>query len=98
MKFQLLFFFLLLTCMYLSLAQGSYGNCCLGVAAGMKKNVKRNVESYRMQETDGDCNRRAVVFLMKKRPEHPKQRTICADPYQPWVQALMRDVARRMAN
>nr|AYE57140.1 CC chemokine SCYA109 [Epinephelus coioides] len=96
MKFQALFFLLLLTCMYLSLAQGSYGNCCLGYVTGMKANVRKNIESYRMQETDGDCNIRAVVFLMRKRQSHKKQRTVCANPNDIWVQGLMDSVDRRM--
>ncbi|XP_029285612.1 C-C motif chemokine 25b [Cottoperca gobio] len=95
MKFQALFFLLILTCMYLSLAQGSYGNCCLGHVTGMKANVKRNIESYRMQETDGDCNIRAVVFLMKKKPLHKTQKTRCADPNQGWVQDVIRAVIAR---
>ncbi|XP_042340164.1 C-C motif chemokine 25b [Plectropomus leopardus] len=87
MKFQALFFLLLLTCMYLSLAQGSYGDCCIGYVTEMKANVRKRIESYRMQETDGDCNIRAVVFLMKRRPSHERQRTVCANPNDIWVQA-----------
>ncbi|XP_076617905.1 C-C motif chemokine 25b [Chaetodon auriga] len=98
MKFQALFFLLFLTCMYLSLAQGSYGNCCLGYIREMRENIKRNVQSYRMQETDGDCNIRAVVFLMKKRPSKAKQRTVCANPEDHWVQLLVETVNMRTAK
>ncbi|XP_070764789.1 C-C motif chemokine 25b [Enoplosus armatus] len=96
MKFQALFFLLLLTCMYLSVAQGSYGNCCLGYVDEMKPNARRNIESYRMQETDGDCNLRAVVFLMKKRKSRKTQRTVCANPHKLWVQDMIRTVDMRM--
>ncbi|KAG7453794.1 hypothetical protein JOB18_035192 [Solea senegalensis] len=98
MRFQVLFFLLLLTCMYLSLAQGSFGNCCLGHVQSMKDKAKRNIESYRMQEVDGDCNIRAVVFLMKKKASHLKQRTICTNPHDLWVQDLIRAVDKRISK
>ncbi|XP_008334168.1 C-C motif chemokine 25b [Cynoglossus semilaevis] len=94
MKFQALFFLLLLTCMSLSLAQEFYGNCCLGHVKPMKIKGKR-IESYRMQETDGDCHISAVVFLIKKKPSHVKQKTICANPQEAWVQELMAAVDSR---
>ncbi|XP_042273517.1 C-C motif chemokine 25b [Thunnus maccoyii] len=97
MKFQALFFLLFLTCMYMSLAQGSYGNCCLGYVTGMRPKAKRNIESFRMQETDGDCNIRAAVFVIKKklRGKDTKNWTICANPDKKWVQDLIKFVEQR---
>uniref|UniRef100_A0A3Q2W8I0 Chemokine (C-C motif) ligand 25b n=1 Tax=Haplochromis burtoni TaxID=8153 RepID=A0A3Q2W8I0_HAPBU len=63
--------------------QSSYANCCLGYVREIKK--KRNLVSYTMQETDGDCNIRAVLFKWKKR-EQP----VCANPNDHWVQKEMR--------
>ncbi|KAL0966545.1 hypothetical protein UPYG_G00296540 [Umbra pygmaea] len=76
-------FFLTLTCVYLTLAQGSYEDCCLSYVQAMTRNAKRMVASYRIQETDGGCNIPAVVFTMKKGKQY------CAKPNQRWVNELM---------
>ncbi|XP_057696395.1 C-C motif chemokine 25b [Corythoichthys intestinalis] len=110
MKFQALLLLVLIICTTLCVAQddargtgehsrgspGTYGNCCLGHVRRVRPQVKQNIESFRMQETDGDCNIRAVVFTVKKRPEHKTQRTICANPDHPWVQDLKEAVRQRM--
>ncbi|KAM9796634.1 C-C motif chemokine 25b isoform 1-T2 [Syngnathus typhle] len=106
MKFQALLFLVLLFCTTVCLAQeadyptvatlsGSYGDCCLGHVGGMKTKTKEKVQSYRIQETDGDCNIRAVVFTVKKRPGRKAPRTICANPEDIWVQELMEVVRLR---
>ncbi|XP_051768699.1 C-C motif chemokine 25b [Ctenopharyngodon idella] len=89
MKFQILVLILLLACMYPSVAQGSYENCCLKYIVGVRKNMRRNIVSYRVQETDGGCNIPAIVFKLKK------QRTLCADPKQSWVQELMQKIDKK---
>ncbi|XP_014863103.1 PREDICTED: C-C motif chemokine 21-like [Poecilia mexicana] len=94
MKFQVFAILLLFTCMYLSVAQGSYDNCCLGYIKENEKVPKRNIESYRIQETDGDCNIRAIVFIMKKR-RNGVRRTLCANPAETWVQQQMSIVDRK---
>ncbi|KAK9966263.1 hypothetical protein ABG768_003385 [Culter alburnus] len=86
MKFQILVLILLLACMYPSVAQGSYENCCLKYIVGVRKSMRRNIESYRVQETDGGCNIPAIVFKLKR------SKTLCADPRQNWVQQLMQKI------
>ncbi|KAI7795453.1 C-C motif chemokine 25b [Triplophysa rosa] len=83
MKFQILFFFLLLTCMYPSLAQGSYENCCLKYVVGIRKSLRKNISGYIVQKADGGCNIPAIVFQLKK------SKTLCADPRKGWVKELI---------
>ncbi|XP_030582527.1 C-C motif chemokine 25b [Archocentrus centrarchus] len=91
MKIHALVFILLFACMYLSLAQGSYGNCCLGYVSEIKR--KRNIFSYTMQEPDGDCNIRAVLFTMKKRAK-----PVCANPEEKWVKDEMKRINQARKN
>ncbi|XP_062868981.1 C-C motif chemokine 25b [Trichomycterus rosablanca] len=84
MKITVLFFLLLLACMYPSLAQGSYENCCLKHSKGEPR-IKKNIMSYRIQETDGSCNIPAIIFRMRKASV-----TFCADPNKQWVKDLIK--------
>ncbi|XP_053741027.1 C-C motif chemokine 25b [Synchiropus splendidus] len=95
MKSQALFFLLLLSCMNLSRAQGSFGNCCLGYVPKMRPNAYKFIETYRLQETDGDCNISAVVFQMKKRRHQTTKKTVCANPNDPLVQFLIKKVNQK---
>ncbi|CAB1317049.1 unnamed protein product, partial [Coregonus sp. 'balchen'] len=72
--------------MILSVASGSYEDCCLEYVRGLKKAARRMVTSYRRQETDGGCNIPAIVFSMKR------GRLFCADPREKWVNELMLEV------
>ncbi|KAJ8011486.1 hypothetical protein DPEC_G00058720 [Dallia pectoralis] len=82
-------FALTLAGLYLSLAQGSYEDCCLKYVHHMKPSSLRMVMSYRMQETDGGCNIPAVVLTMKK------GKLICVDPKHQWVKNLIAKVQAR---
>ncbi|KTF78788.1 hypothetical protein cypCar_00012283, partial [Cyprinus carpio] len=82
MKFQVLFLLLLLACMYPSVAQGTYENCCLKYAS-VKKGIRNHIMSFRVQENDGGCNIPAVVLKLKNSKE------ICIDPRLAWVKQMI---------
>ncbi|KAK0142778.1 hypothetical protein N1851_019292 [Merluccius polli] len=52
MRSTVMIFLLFLSCMYLSAAQGSYGNCCLGHVDSVRTRAIRNIQSYMLQEAD----------------------------------------------
>uniref|UniRef100_A0A3B4BF87 Chemokine interleukin-8-like domain-containing protein n=1 Tax=Periophthalmus magnuspinnatus TaxID=409849 RepID=A0A3B4BF87_9GOBI len=76
-----------LNCLYLL---GSYGNCCLKFVRKMKASVRRGIQDYRMQETDGDY----FFFIRRGRQSKP----ICANPEDKWVQDVMKSVDRIRNN
>ncbi|KAJ8277391.1 hypothetical protein GJAV_G00074650 [Gymnothorax javanicus] len=89
MRFSVLFLFLILACLYLSLAQGTYENCCLTYVGRVKAPIKKRVVNYRMQENDGGCNIPAVVFIMRS------GKAFCADPSDFWVKRLIKHIDKK---
>ncbi|XP_036410748.1 C-C motif chemokine 20-like [Megalops cyprinoides] len=89
MRFSALILPLILTCVYLTLAQGSYEDCCLRYVRNVNKRTRQMVISYREQVTDGSCNIPAIVFTLKR------GRKFCADPNQKWVKHLMEKIEKR---
>ncbi|XP_066551984.1 C-C motif chemokine 25 [Amia ocellicauda] len=88
MKYSAFFFLLLLTCLYLSLAQGSYENCCLKYVRNVPRHLRKTVTAYRIQETDGSCNIRAIVFIRNN------GKVFCADPKIHWTNMLINRLKR----
>ncbi|XP_029561762.1 C-C motif chemokine 25 isoform X1 [Salmo trutta] len=91
MRFNVMFI-LILACLCVTLAQGSYEDCCLKYVRRVKKTAVRMVTSYRRQETDGGCNIHAIVFTMKR------GRLFCADPREKWVNELMLKVETKKSK
>ncbi|XP_062844073.1 C-C motif chemokine 21 [Trichomycterus rosablanca] len=89
MRITLLFCFLLLGVLYLSLAQGSYEDCCLRYVKPINSKIMKKVINYRRQELDGGCNIPAIVFKTRS------ARVFCANPDEKWVVTLMQQIDRR---
>ncbi|XP_061550565.1 C-C motif chemokine 25 [Phycodurus eques] len=77
---------LVLSCLSLAMAQVSYDDCCLTYVKELTKRIRERAVKYRIQETDGGCNIRAVIFTMRK------GRMYCCDPQETWVQELMSSI------
>lgn len=89
MRFNTLFFLLILSCVCLALAQVSYDNCCLKYVRSMSPAAQKHAVKYRHQKTDGGCNIPAVIFTMRK------GRILCTDPKETWVNELMKKIDER---
>ncbi|XP_028283577.1 C-C motif chemokine 20 [Parambassis ranga] len=93
MRFNTLFFLLILTCLCLALAQVSYDDCCLKYVQcthnTMHRHIEKHAVKYRHQKADGGCNIPAVIFTMRK------GRIICADPKEEWVLKVMKGISER---
>ncbi|KAI7810330.1 putative C-C motif chemokine 21-like, partial [Triplophysa rosa] len=92
MRFNMLFIIVLLGLLHLTLAQGSYEDCCLKYIKTMKPHMKHRVTSYRKQQLDGGCNIPAIIFTMKH------GRMLCVDPREKWVHDLMQRVDKMSAG
>lgn len=83
MRLSVLFFLVFLGFLSITLAQGSYEDCCLRYVNKVSAYRMKHVVSYRHQVLDGSCNIQAVVFKLKK------GRVFCANPRFKWVKILM---------
>ncbi|XP_042354104.1 C-C motif chemokine 25-like isoform X2 [Plectropomus leopardus] len=86
MRFNTPFFFLSLSCLYFTLAQTSYDDCCLKYVKKLNPSIQKHAVEYRWQMTDGGCNIPAVIFTMRR------GREFCTDPRERWVTNLMKKV------
>ncbi|XP_037132971.1 C-C motif chemokine 8 [Syngnathus acus] len=89
MRFNTPLILLVLSCLSLAMAQVSYDDCCLMYVKELGKKTQERAVKYRIQETDGGCNIRAVIFTMRK------GRVYCCDPQEMWVQELMASIDKK---
>ncbi|XP_072457075.1 C-C motif chemokine 25 [Notamacropus eugenii] len=85
----------LLTCFLVALAhavssQGIYEDCCLKYSKHRKPALLRHILRYRIQEVNGSCNLRAVIFEFRK-----KSNNLCANPDDKWVKDKIRELQSR---
>ncbi|XP_060720405.1 C-C motif chemokine 25b [Tachysurus vachellii] len=95
MKIYFISLLLLLACLYPSLAQGSFENCCLKYSKEPKMSIKRKIVRFRIQESDGGCNRSAVIFTVLKKKTSV---TFCADPTKSWVMKMVKILETKVEN
>uniref|UniRef100_A0A3B5AZ88 C-C motif chemokine ligand 21 n=1 Tax=Stegastes partitus TaxID=144197 RepID=A0A3B5AZ88_9TELE len=86
MRFNTLFFVLVLSCLCLALAQVSYDDCCLKYVRELRHGTRRHAVKYREQKPDGGCNIPAIIFTMRR------GRVFCTDPKEKWVIDLMKRI------
>ncbi|XP_031721249.1 C-C motif chemokine 25 [Anarrhichthys ocellatus] len=86
MRFNTMFFLLILSCLCLTLAQTTYEDCCFRYVKTMNQRTQKRAVEYRQQVVDGGCNIPAVIFTMKR------GRELCTDPKETWVRGLMKKI------
>ncbi|XP_023136433.1 C-C motif chemokine 20 [Amphiprion ocellaris] len=89
MRFNMLFFMLVLSYLCFALAQVSYDDCCLKYVKKMGHSTQKHAVRYRVQKIDGGCNIPAIIFTMRR------GRMFCTDPREKWVQDLMKRIDKR---
>ncbi|XP_019962327.1 C-C motif chemokine 21 [Paralichthys olivaceus] len=89
MRFILTIFLLSLSCVCLTLAQGSYDDCCLKYVKNKQLYIQKHAVKYRRQEPDGGCNISAAIFIMRR------GRMFCTDGSEQWVKKLMNEIDKR---
>ncbi|XP_068594301.1 C-C motif chemokine 25 [Cebidichthys violaceus] len=92
MRFNAMFFLLILSCLCLALAQTTYEDCCFKYVRTMSRRTQRHAVEYRQQVVDGGCNIPAVIFTMKR------GRELCTDPKEKWVEELMKKIDEKGAK
>nr|XP_046265446.1 C-C motif chemokine 4 [Scatophagus argus] len=92
MRFNTLFFLMIISCLSLALAQASFDDCCLKYVKKMSSRTQRHVVDYRRQVTDGGCNIPAIIFTMRR------GRVLCTDPREAWVVELMEKIEEKKAR
>ncbi|XP_072219279.1 C-C motif chemokine 25 [Leuresthes tenuis] len=92
MRFNTLFFLLIISFVCLALAQVSYDDCCLKYVKKINKGTQRHAVKYRHQKPDGGCNIPAVIFIMRK------GRMFCTNPSDTWVKELMLKIDEKEAR
>ncbi|KAM9101811.1 C-C motif chemokine 25 [Sarcophilus harrisii] len=71
-------------------SQGIYEDCCLKYSKPRKPALLRNIRRFKIQEVNGSCNIRAVIFELRKK------NVICGNPEEKWVKDKIRQLQRKI--